>query len=121
MAKHPGSVYHTIAVDERATYQGGAFAEKYSGNRVYYKRGSGRYSLSKMHPCKDMAEAHKLMRADDEDLPDAARGSLPTAKGEIKALRERAERAHTARLAKDRDRKARLKEEGKSAYKRAEE
>jgi hypothetical protein len=104
----PGAVYHTVAVDERATYGGGAFKENYSGNRLYYKRGSGRYSLSQMHPVKDAGELKALVAAKDAELPAAARGGLPKGEAAVK-LRAAATKAHAARLAKDRARKARLK------------
>lgn len=105
---HPGSVYHTVAVDERATYGGGGFKDNYSGNRLYYKRGSGRYALSQMHPVADAAELRTLIETSDAKLPAAARGRLPKG-AEVAKLRAAAAKAHTARLAKDRARKARLK------------
>lgn len=113
-AENPAETYHTIAVDERATYGGGEFAENYSGHRLYYKRGSGRYALSQMHRCKDEAELKKLVVTPDKDLPEKARGSLPKTKVEIKKLRESAEKAHASRLAKDRARKAKIKTERES-------
>jgi hypothetical protein len=100
-AAHPGSTYHTVAVDERATYEGGAHAADYSGHRIYYRRGSGAYSLSQMHAVTDAAELRRLVAAPDAALPAKARGALPAGPS--------AEKAHASRLAKDRARKARLK------------
>jgi hypothetical protein len=107
-AAHPGSTYHTVAVDERATYEGGAHAADYSGHRIYYRRGSGAYSLSQMHAVTDAAELRRLVAAPDAALPAKARGALPAGPAVAK-LRASAEKAHASRLAKDRARKARLK------------
>jgi phage portal protein BeeE len=117
MAENPGANYHTVVVDERATYQSGAYKENYSGNRLYYRRGSGRYSLSSMQPVKSTAELRQLMDLPDDQLPEKARGRLPSGP-EVERLQAAAEKAHASRLAKDRARKARLKAEGRSAYQR---
>jgi hypothetical protein len=103
-------VYHTVAVDERATYEGGAHAENYSGNRLYYRRGAGRWSLASMHKVKDMGELRRLMNTPDADLPAMARGSLPAGEA-IAKLRESATKAHESRLNKDRARKQRIRAE----------
>jgi hypothetical protein len=108
-AQRSGEQYHTIAVDERATYEGGRYAGNYSGNRVFYKRGSARYSLSEMEPVKNPAHLRSLMVATDAELPTKARGSLPTDPAEVNRIRASAEKAHASRLAKDRARKARIK------------
>jgi len=111
---NPASTYHTVVVDRRAKYASGAHAENFSGHEIYYRRGSGRYSLSTMHKVKDEAELKALIHARAVDLPAKARGSLPS--GEAKAgLAAKAEKAHAARLAKDRARKARIKEAGAQA------
>lgn len=109
---NPGSTFHTVAVDEREHYGGGEFKDKYSGNRLYYRRGSGRYSLSQMHPVKDLEELRQLLATPDRQLPAKAQGSLPKGAA-VKALKEAAEKAHASRLEKDRSRKARLKSLGK--------
>lgn len=72
-----GNGFHTVAVDDRDTYDGGKHTANYSGNRLWYKRGSGRYTLSQMHPCKDAAELRRLVRMKDADLPEKAKGTLP--------------------------------------------
>jgi hypothetical protein len=113
-AKRTGDVYHTVAVDHRDRYGGGQYADGYSGHEVYYKRGSGPYALSKMHPVGSAAELRRLIAAPDSELPEAARGSLPGGKQLVK-LRESAERAHASRLRKDRARKARIKAVKESA------
>ena len=105
---HPDEQFHTVAVDERATYEGGEHADSYSGNRMYYKRGCDRYSLSKMYPVKDEEELRSLISTPDHELPEKARGSLPSGKKEVAELREKAEKAHASRSAKDKDRKARM-------------
>lgn len=112
-----GRTFHTVAVDERGTYEGGAYKDNYSGHRMYYKRGSGRYSLSQMHPVSSVAELNRLSRLPDSQLPEKARGSLPKGK-EVAALRIAAEKAHASRLLKDRKRKARLKAEAKAEAER---
>jgi hypothetical protein len=107
---HPDKSFHTIVVDERATYGNGAYADKYSGNRLYYRRGSGRFALTQMHPVKDAAELKRLIAMPDDQLPEAARGHLPPPPP-VAELKAKAERAHTARLAKDRARKVKMKAE----------
>lgn len=109
-AEETGRVFHTVAVDERATYQGGSHSENYSGHRMYYKRGCGRYSLSQMQPVKSAAELKRLMAMPHDMLPERAKGSLPTGQA-VKQLAAKAEQAHASRLRKDRARKARLKEQ----------
>lgn len=109
LAAHPGERFHTVAVDERATYEGGAHAGSHSGNRLYYKRGSGRYSLSKMYPVKSKAELKRLLKMSDEELPELARGALPSDPAAVALLRQTAAAAHVARYAKDAKRKARIK------------
>lgn len=104
--------YHTIVVDDRNDYEGGAHSENYSGHRLYYKRGSGRYSLASMHRVRYMAELRRLILTDDADLPEKAYGTLPSSRTEIETLREKAERAHESRLAKDRARKQRMRRRG---------
>lgn len=103
--------YHTIVVDNRGQYEDGKHSSKYSGHRMYYRRGNGRYSLASMHPVNSPTELRRLIRADDAELPAKAKGSLPTDPEAIAKLREAAAKAHTARLAKDRKRKAKLRDE----------
>lgn len=112
-AQDPTHTFHTVAVDERESYEGGAYKENFSGHRMYYKRGSGRYALSQMHPVGSAAELKRLVRMSDADLPERARGSLPTGDA-VEKLRANAEKAHASRLAKDRTRKARIKAEKKA-------
>lgn len=107
--REPGAVMHTVAVDERGTFGDGAHAHKASGHRLYYKRGCGRYALSKMHKVSSMKELRALIAMKDHELPEAARGSLPSGRKEIAELRVRAREAHAARLTKDRKRKAKMK------------
>jgi hypothetical protein len=111
-----GRQWHTVAIDDRDTYEGGAHASEYSGHRIYYRRGSGRYRLSQMHPVKSVAELKRLVNMKDKDLPPAARGSLPkNGTPEMEALRVKAGVAHEARNLKDRTRKQRIAAEKKAA------
>jgi hypothetical protein len=105
---HPTEKFHTVAVDERATYEGGAHAGSFSGHQMYYKRGSGRYALSKMEPVKDEAHLRQLIAAPDKDLPARAKGSLPTSRAKVRELKAKAETAHAGRLRKDTARKTRI-------------
>lgn len=109
----PGRVFHTVVVDERGTYADGAYNHKYSGHRLYYKRGSGRYTLSNMHQVRTWGELYALSKLPDEELPPKARGRLPSGEELIK-LQDQAERAHESRLRKDRARKQRLRDERNS-------
>jgi hypothetical protein len=104
--QHPDAVYHTVAVDDRQNYEGGIHADKFSGNRMYYKRGAGRYSLSMMHQVRSMAELRRLMKMKDEDLPEAARGALPSGRAVIAKLRRQAEDYHQYRIMGNRKRRA---------------
>jgi hypothetical protein len=115
---NPESTYHTVVVDERSTFRGGEAKDCcYSGHRMYYKRGSGRYSLSKMEKVEDEAHLKRLIATPDKELPENARGSLPKGAA-VKELRVKAAKASESRKLKDSTRKARLKAEGKSAYDR---
>lgn len=107
---NPGNTFHTVVVDERATHDNGSNKDNYSGNRIYYKRGSGRYSLSTMHPVKDEAELKKLINTPDSKLPESARGSLPTDKTELDNLRKAAAQASESRTVRDKARKERNKD-----------
>lgn len=109
VAANPGNTFHTVVVDDRKTYDNGKNAENYSGHRLYYKRGSGRYSLSQMHKVKDEAELSRLVKTPDEELPEKARGSLPPPPP-IKELREKAAKASESRKTRDKARKERNKD-----------
>lgn len=106
-----GNGFHTVAVDARGDFEEGTHgaAESFSGHRMYYKRGSGRYSLNQMHPVKDAAELKRLVMAKDDALPEKARGSLPPPPPK-EVIVERAEKANVARVAKDKAWKAANKE-----------
>lgn len=117
-----GTVFHTVAVDDRGSYEGGINKENYSGNRLYYKRGSGAYSLKEMHPVKDEKELAALIKADAKDLPPAARGKLPPPPP-LKELKAKAKRAAEGRKARDKARKERnrdlLREQAKARREKA--
>lgn len=108
-AAETGRVFHTVVVDERDVYEDGAHAHKYSGHKLYYKRGSGRYTLGNMHKVSTWGELHALSDLPYEELPEKAKGQLPHDR--VKDLEERAAKAHAARLKKDRARKQRLRDE----------
>lgn len=103
---NPKNQFHTVAVDERASYSGGEYKDNYSGHRIYYKRGSGRYPLSKMYKVKDEAELKRLIALPEEKLPEAARGRLPPPPP-LDELREKAAKDSAARKARDKARKER--------------
>jgi len=106
-SRDAGSTFHTIVYDDRKTYDSGSNSENFSGNRIYYKRGSGRYSLSQMHPVKSESELRDLILAPTRELPIAARGSLPPPPP-VSKLRAAAMHATEARRARDKKRKGRL-------------
>lgn len=108
-AANPGNTFHTVAWDRRDTYQGGIHKDSFSGHNIYYKRGSGRYALSKMYKVKDEAELKKLINMPDSKLPAAAKGKLPPPPP-ISKLREGAAKASESRKARDAVRKARNKD-----------
>lgn len=109
-AADPNRTVHTVAIDHRDRYDKGAHAEHHSGQELYYKRGAGPYALSKMHKVKDHEELNHLIHAKDHELPEAARGHLPSGAAADK-LREGALKAHESRLRKDRALKAKKKAE----------
>jgi hypothetical protein len=65
---------HTVVLDHRDRYDGGANKEHYSGNEIMYKRGVGAFRLGQMQKCKDAAEVKRLMELPEGELPRAARG-----------------------------------------------
>jgi len=110
MQQYPGATYHTVFHDERE-------GEAYSGHGLYYKRGNGRYSIGQMHPVKSYAELRRLMRAPDAELPEKARGSLPSGR-EAQALKKLAAAASESRKGRDAARREKAKREGRSVYER---
>lgn len=103
-AASTGSVYHTVAMDERETYDNGSHKDNFSGHRIYYKRGAGRYSLKQMYRVKDLAELHRLIAMKDDELPEQARGDLPSGK-RLKELRQLAQHTHQYRIEQNRKRR----------------
>ncbi len=106
---NPDNTFHTVARDDRAIYEGGAHAANYSGHTLYYRRGSGPYYLSTMHPVKDEAELKHLLDTPDHLLPEKARGSLPPPPP-VDKLEARAAAAHEKRYARDRARKDKIRD-----------
>lgn len=102
---NPSNVFHTVAVDERATWDGGAHSDNYSGHRIYYKRGSDRYALSKMHRVSSAAELNRLLRMSDDELPEKAKGGVALGR-DMEKLAVQAQKAGEARAVKDKRRKA---------------
>jgi hypothetical protein len=108
-AARTGNGFHTVVVDDRETYNNGENKANYSGNRLYYRRGSGRFALSTMYAVKDAAELKRLIALPDHKLPEKARGSLPPPPPVAK-LREAAAKASEGRKARDAARKERNKD-----------
>lgn len=110
--RRPDRTVHTIAIDDRAEYGGGAFKDNSSGHQLYYKRGAGRFPLAKMHMARDMDEINRLVRMKDADLPEAARAPAgwPPSGAERKRIEALAEKDHAGRLA--RQQKARAEGRG---------
>lgn len=109
-----GRVVHTVALDHRAKYRGGAFKSDFSGHEIYYKRGAAAHKLTDMHKVKDMAELKRLVAMKDADLPAAARGSLPSGDALAK-LRADAERDSQSRKARDKRRKTAIRDAKREA------
>jgi hypothetical protein len=118
MKEFPGATFHTVVKDVRNEWEEGKHADDYSGNTWYYKRGSGAYELSQMHPVKNPRELKKLMKMSDDKLPEKARGSLPTDRREITKLKVQAAREKIKRQESKERRKAKMEAEGKSLYER---
>jgi len=116
---NPQNTFHTIVVDKRNEYGGGAYAQNYSGHDLYYKRGSGRYALSKMHKVSSPAELKKLLDTPDSQLPAGAKGQLPPPPP-VSKLKKAAKVAHESRSARDKARKERnkdvLRQQARSRY-----
>lgn len=110
-AENPNREVHTVAYDGRNEYAGGKFRANYSGHTLYYRRGAGAYSLNSMHKVKDFEELSQLIKTPYDQLPEKAKGRLPTGDAVAK-LRDAAERAHASRLRKDRALKQRKKSQG---------
>ena len=113
-ATHKGTTFHAVAIDHRHKYEGGEHRGNYSGHDLYYKRGAGRYALSQMHRVSSKEELATLVQMRDDELPVKARGSLPSGDA-VRKLRESAEKAHAARVVKDRERKRWLRAQQKGA------
>jgi hypothetical protein len=69
-------VLHTVVLDHRDRFDGGANASLHSGGEVYYSRGIGALRLSSMHKCQGMDELKSLIDLPRGKLPKAARGPL---------------------------------------------
>lgn len=109
------AVFHTIFVDARNTYQGGIHSNKFSGHGLYYKRGNGKYAHSKMHKVKNFAELKQLIKAEDHQLPEKAKGSLPSG-AELKRLKIQAAKDAIYNKARGLARRAKAKAEGRNIY-----
>jgi hypothetical protein len=88
---HPKDTFHTIVVDLRHKTEGGIHAARYSGHTLYYKRASGRYSLSKMHKVDSTHDIKRLLNMPSNKLPKEAHGVFPkgAALRELKAKGEK--------------------------------
>ena len=65
---------HTVIDDHRDRFRGGENKHLYSGNALYYKRGTGSFRLGSMHPVKDHAHLVELMNTPYDKLPAKAKG-----------------------------------------------
>jgi len=108
----PNAEFHTIVVDERHRYQGGAHKSNYSGHNLYYRRGSGPWTLSSMHKVSDPRELRRLVESPEHELPAKARGTLRMSEEELETLRARAAAASESRKQRQESYKARLAAEG---------
>lgn len=107
--REPKNVFHTVCLDERANFADGQYKEYYSGHHIYYRRGSGKYSLSNMHKVESWEELKKLLDMPDSKLPEKARGSLPPPPP-IEELKAKAKAASESRKARDKARKEKNKD-----------
>jgi hypothetical protein len=110
-------IFHTVVLDLRDKYEGGIHADRYSGHPLYYKRGAGPYSLSKMYRVTHPSQIRELMEMSDDELPELARGSLKRTPEEIATSAISADKAHKSRVRKQAAYKKDLESKGLSRHK----
>ena len=72
-AKKNEAINHTVVLDRRDTFNGGANKSQYSGHEIYYRRGVGAYRVGGMYQAKNMAEVKSLMAMPESELPKGAK------------------------------------------------
>jgi hypothetical protein len=72
--KEHKTTVHALVNDHRDTFKGGESKELYSGNRYYYKRGTGSFRISAMHPVNSIEELNSLIAMPYDQLPKKAQG-----------------------------------------------
>ncbi len=86
LSKETGNPFHTVVMDDRDTFAGGASKELHSGNRLYFKDGVARYNIKDMHPVKNEQEIKKLLDTPYDQWPAKAKAG-PSAVAGMKAKR----------------------------------
>ncbi len=86
LSKETGNPFHTVVMDDRDTFGGGANKALHSGNRLYFKDGVARYNIKDMHPVKNEQEIKKILDTPYDQWPDKAKAG-PTAVAGMKAKR----------------------------------
>lgn len=73
--RNPGAHFHTVVFDDRKVYNAkgkGKHGDE-KDRQMYYRRGYGSFRVGTMHPVKDYEELQRLIDADTDDLPAAAK------------------------------------------------
>ncbi len=86
LSKETGNPFHTVVMDDRDTFAGGASKSLYSGHRLYFKDGVARYNIKDMHPVKNEQEIKKLLDTPYDQWPAKAKAG-PSAVAGMKAKR----------------------------------
>ncbi len=73
LSRETGNPFHTVVMDDRDTFAGGASKALHSGNRLYFKDGVARYNIKDMHPVKDEQEIKKLLDTPYDQWPAKAK------------------------------------------------
>jgi len=60
-ARKKGRKLHTVVIDDRDIFAGGANKDQYSGHRIYYKKGVGAFRLNTMQKIKSFAELKRVL------------------------------------------------------------
>lgn len=61
-AKTNKGAVHTVVIDDRDKFAGGANKHQYSGHKIYYKSGVGAYRISQMQPVTNLEQLKGLLR-----------------------------------------------------------
>jgi len=74
--KGKNRVIHTVVLDHRDRFAGGAYKDLYSGHDIYYRRGVGKQWLASKHKVKSIAELKRLIDMPYKSLPPKAQGVI---------------------------------------------